>query len=83
MKYGKSEVETLSHRFASLAVLPRETIWYLTNWGYRKGMGGKDSPQFKLAMHICKTEWRKLFPSYEPLSGIKVNEYVKQKAVPV
>jgi hypothetical protein len=44
-------------------------------WEYRKPLGGLDSRQWRDFRERCKAEWRKLFPTYEPLSGKTSNDY--------
>lgn len=44
-------------------------------WEYRKPLGGPDSRQWRDFRERCKTEWRKLFPAYPPLSGQTSNDY--------
>lgn len=53
------------------------------NWGYRYDLGGPSSLEFKREILKCKSEWRNLFPSYDPITGTTVNAYIKEKALPV
>ncbi len=42
----------------------------------RLPLGDKDSIEWKHAILECKSEWRKLFPSDEPIHGEEIDEYV-------
>lgn len=45
-------------------------------WGFREDLGRPGSKEWRDAIEQCKTEWRKLFPTYPPLSGADYNDYV-------
>lgn len=40
------------------------------------------SDQWKKAINECKAEWRKLFPIYQPIHGVQVNDYIREKYIP-
>jgi len=58
-------------------------VFVALDWGHRSQLGGPGSNAFKLRIRRCKAEWRKLFPSYDPLTGSSVNEYISENAFPV
>jgi hypothetical protein len=49
------------------------------NWGYRKDLGGPGSREFRFEINRAKSEWRKLFPTYEPVSGGSLHDYVSEE----
>jgi hypothetical protein len=53
------------------------------NWEYRSRLGGSGSAEFAREINKTKSEWRRLFPTYEPHSGATVNEYVSENCFPV
>ena len=48
----------------------------------RKTLGGFISREWRREIRYCKAQWRTLFPSYEPLSGEDINDYVSNAADP-
>lgn len=49
----------------------------------RLPLGPRNSVEWRNAIVECKAEWNKLFPSYSPIHGGGIQEYVKDKFVPV
>jgi hypothetical protein len=47
-------------------------------WSYRAPLGGPGSREWRDAVEICKTEWRKLFLTWPPHSGEDINGYLSQ-----
>ena len=52
------------------------------NWGYRKDLGGPGSKEFNFEINRSKSEWRKIFGSYQPLSGNGIHDYVSEQCFP-
>jgi hypothetical protein len=50
-------------------------------WAPREAL--PNSQEWRDAREGCKVEWRKLFPTYNAVTGDSVNEYVSVNAVPV
>jgi hypothetical protein len=50
-------------------------------WARREELPG--SKEWRDAREGCKAEWRRLFPTYNAITGNNVNEYVSNNAVPV
>jgi hypothetical protein len=50
-------------------------------WAPRESLPG--SKEWRDAREGCKAEWRKLFPTYNAITGNNINEYVSHSAVPV
>lgn len=48
-------------------------------WRWRDELDGRDSRSWRDEINRCKTEWRKLFPTYQPLKGGTLDEYVSEK----
>jgi hypothetical protein len=47
-----------------------------TNLGDRATLGGWGSREWRDAIETCKAEWRRLFPSWEPLCKGSIHDYV-------
>lgn len=43
-------------------------VFIATSWWHRSDLGGPESRQWRDAIVECKTQWRNLFPAYEPKS---------------
>ena len=52
------------------------------NWGYRKDLGGPGSKEFRFEINRAKSEWRKIFPTYRPVSGADIHDYVSEECFP-
>lgn len=57
-------------------------VFIATHYEVRPPLRGFGSRQWRDAIERCKTEWRNLFPSYQPFSGSQINEYVSNAADP-
>lgn len=42
----------------------------------RESLDGPNGPIWKAAINVCKAEWRKLFPTYPPISRSDFNDYL-------
>jgi len=49
----------------------------------RLPLGPRDSVEWKTAILECKSEWRKLFPSYQPIHGEEIYEYIRANFISV
>jgi hypothetical protein len=54
----------------------------LFNWQYRENLGGPGSKEFQFEINKSKSEWRKIFPSYQPVSGNDIHDYVSEECIP-
>jgi hypothetical protein len=52
------------------------------NWGYRKDLGGLGSKEFRFEINRAKSEWKKIFPTYQPVSGADIHDYVSEECFP-
>jgi len=52
-------------------------------YSQRLPLGKKDSVEWKNAILECKSEWRKLFPSYQPVHGDEIHEYIETNFISV
>lgn len=53
------------------------------NWGFRYCLGGPDSNEFRREIRKCITEWRKVFLTFPPHVGSRVDEYVSDPTLSV
>ena len=51
-------------------------------WRFRFELNN-DKEKWHIAMEECKSEWRKLFPAYDTLIGVSINDYISKKFYPV
>ncbi len=51
-------------------------VFIALSWHERSNLKGPGSRQWRDAKEECKSEWRKLFPTYQPLMGNNINEYL-------
>ncbi len=49
----------------------------------RLPLGEKDSVEWKNAILECKSEWKKLFPSYQPVHGDEIHKYIETNFISV
>ena len=52
-------------------------VFVALSWWHRADLGGPRSREWRDAIVGCKTEWRNLFPAYEPKSSGDDNVYPK------
>lgn len=51
--------------------------WFIAlTWSKRADLEGPEARQWRDAIETCKTEWRKLFPTYDPHTGDNVHDYI-------
>ncbi len=51
-------------------------IFIATSWWHRADLGGPGERAWRDAIVECKTQWKHLFPAYEPKSsGVNVHDY--------
>jgi hypothetical protein len=48
-------------------------------WSPRADLGGPGSREWRDAIETCKSEWRKLFPTYPPKIGDNVYDYISAR----
>ena len=53
------------------------------NWRLRRELGGPGSQEYRKEIRNCLSAWRRIFPSYDALTGNSVNDYISEKAFPV
>ena len=58
-----------------------QDLLIVSTWARREALPG--SKDWRDAREACKAEWRKLFPTYNAITGNNVNEYVSNNAIPV
>lgn len=56
-------------------------VFIALTWGLRKNLLDKDSPQWINAINKCRTEWKRLFPTYSPLTGDDISDYLTSNAI--
>ena len=44
-------------------------VFIALSWSYRSSLGGPNARPWRDAIVGCKTQWRNLFPAYEPISA--------------
>lgn len=55
----------------------RKDVFVALTWAEREPLLGPSSREWRIARVACKTEWRKLFPAYEPISsGANFHDYL-------
>jgi|SRR5579862_1893472 len=47
-------------------------------WASRADLGGPKSREWRDAIVACRTEWKNLFPAYQPLSGDSFHDYLSK-----
>jgi hypothetical protein len=47
-------------------------------WNHREALGGPGSKEWRDFIERCKAEWRRLFPTYPPHSGRRIDDYVSE-----
>ena len=62
--------------FVALTCWPRSVA---ISWIDRPPLLARDSRQFSDAINGCKTEWRKLFHTYQPVLGGQASDYISEK----
>jgi hypothetical protein len=50
-------------------------VFVALNWSDRTSLGPQGSREWATAIRTCKAEWRKLFATYEPISGMPLDDY--------
>jgi len=68
----------------SLRIFGRFTeadVFIGTHMCTRPYLGYPGSKEWRDEFERCKSEWRKLFQGYEPLSGEKINDYISENVV--
>lgn len=63
-------------RFAGL------DVFVVFNWEFRERLGGPGSAEFKFEINKAKSEWRRNFPTYEPISGDYIHDFVSDGCFP-
>jgi hypothetical protein len=66
-------------RFAEkdiLVVLTCSPRWVPVSWLRRLPLLGRETREWRRAIVECRSEWRKLFPAHEPISGTDINVYL-------
>lgn len=58
-------------------------IFLALTWSERDRLAGRGSRQWRDAREECKTEWKNLFPAYNPVHGASLNDYISTNVVPV
>jgi hypothetical protein len=56
-------------------------IFIALTWETRKQLGAKDSPEWRTAIQNCKTNWRNLFPTFDPLTGDDLDDYISKDTI--
>lgn len=56
-------------------------VFIATNLMDRAYLGPIGSKRWRDEFERCKSEWMKLFPTYPPLNGATINEYISEKVV--
>jgi hypothetical protein len=51
-------------------------VFVALTWSERTPLGGPGNLAWIEAINLCKSEWRKLFPAYQPISGSDYNDYL-------
>lgn len=51
-------------------------LFIALTWADRIQLGDWNSPEWNAAINLCKSEWRKLFYPYSPISGSDFNVYI-------
>lgn len=59
----------------------RVDVLVITNCKDRYSLGEEDSREWRDELLRCKTEWRKLFPTYQPQCGRDINDYLSDNVV--
>jgi hypothetical protein len=59
--------------FVVLTIVPRSIP---VSWLSRLPLLGRESREWRNALLECHTEWKKLFPAYEPIHGANINVYL-------
>lgn len=58
-------------------------VFVALTWSARAPLAGKGSLPWRDAIRACKAEWRKLFPTYQPLSGSDIHDYIADEVIEV
>lgn len=53
-----------------------KNVFVALSWHKRADLLGPHSREWRDAIEQCKTEWRNLFPAYQPMTGAKLHDYV-------
>ncbi len=64
--------------FIALTWCPRSVA---VSWAGKKPLGDRDSREFRDAILECKTAWRRFFPTYPPVTGDNLRDYISNNAV--
>jgi hypothetical protein len=56
-------------------------LFVALTWGYRKMLGGRDDPRWKVPIRQCITDWQNLFPAYGPWEGDYPHGYLSNPYV--
>jgi len=60
----------------ALGCFAARDVFVLLIWSERESLDGPNGPKWKALINVCKSEWRKLFPTYPPISGSDSNGYI-------
>lgn len=82
-RLDKPEDETWDIRIQdprpALRVLGRfadKDLFIATDWYERKYLDDRNSREWRDAIEKCKTDWKNLFPAYDPMTGENVRDYL-------
>lgn len=56
-------------------------VFVATNMGFRSGLGGFGSIEFRAAMTHCKREWSRCFYTWPPHKGKSVHDYISENVI--
>lgn len=59
-----------------LGQFAEKDLFVVLIWGYRKELEGKNSIAWKNIIRNCKTEWKKIFYPYPPLTRGNYDDYI-------
>jgi hypothetical protein len=64
--------------FVALTWSPRSRQ---VRWTIKRPLGPRGSRAWRDAVVGCKTEWKRLFPTYPPVTGDRLHDYISQSVV--
>jgi len=53
-----------------------QDVFIALTWDWRDHLGGPGSKEWRDERERCKAEWRKLFPTYQPLGSTKIEAHL-------
>ena len=56
-------------------------VFIATNWSFRSKLGGIGNRNWRDELVRCKANWRTLFPTYNPVSGEYISDYISKNVV--